>query len=175
MGYTHYWTPKPYCVNESKWKDFIAEVKELKAALPKYSESAGGSYGEDAKNWKRTLKIRGGSGSGKAIINQNEVCFNGDEKRNLNHETFYITPQPQDWNFCKTARKPYDLFVCVVLLAAHNHLDYEVRSDGNLDDWMPAIELYSEVVYGGKDTIMNFEDDLLNHVLPKFLYEGAVA
>lgn len=172
MGYTHYWTPKK--ATAEKWNKFIEVAKELKSNLPKYSESAGGCYGEDAANWKRVLKISGGMGTGKPNFNQKEVWFNGDEKRGLDHETFFIAPDKNEWNFCKTARKPYDLLVCAVLIAAYEYLDYDVSSDGRLEDWLPAIEYYSTVVYGRPKAVLNFGKDLRETILPDFLYKESI-
>jgi hypothetical protein len=52
------------------------------------------------------------------------------------------------FEFCKTARKPYDIMVCCVLLAAKHHLKarVSVSSDGDLDEWQPAIDLYEKVL-----------------------------
>lgn len=169
--YTHYWTPKK--VNQETWNKFLEVAKELKSNLPKYSESAGGYFGEES-NHKRVIKIRGGMGTGKPAFNKKEVWFNGDEQRGLNHETFLITPDKDEWNFCKTARKPYDLLVCAVLIAAHEYLGYKVSSDGDLEDWMPAIEYYSTVEYGRPKAIMNFGNDLRQYILPEFLYKETV-
>jgi hypothetical protein len=159
--YTHYFTPKK--VTQEKWNEFVKEVKELKKNLPLSSESAGGYYQEDK------ILIRGGLGTGKAIFNKDEVCFNGDEKKGLDHETFYCSRESDEWGFCKTARKPYDILVCAVLIAAHNILGYEVTSDGNLEDWRPAIDYYSDVIYD--EPILEMDDDLIKHIIPEFLYE----
>ena len=54
-----------------------------------------------------------------------------------------------DFNFCKTARKPYDLLVCACLIAAKKELNYEVHSDGKKEDWQPAIDFYNKVTGSG--------------------------
>lgn len=164
MGYTHSFTQKK--VTQEKWNEFVQECKTLKKNLPMYSESAGGCY-EDKK-----ILIRGGDGTGRAIFNKNEVWFNGDEKRGLDHETFYCTPNSTDWDFCKTVRKPYDLLVCAVLIAANNILGYEVTSNGNLEDWTPAINFYSEVIYD--ESIFDMENEVIEYILPKFLHKEII-
>ena len=161
MGYTHYFTPKK--VTQEKWNEFVEECNLLNKNLPTHSESAGG-YFKDEK-----LIICGGNGADIPIFNKTEVWFNGDERNGLDHETFYITRNNDDWSFCKTARKPYDLLVCAVLIAAHNILGYEVTSDGDLEDWKEAIDLYSEVIYG--EPILEMDNDLIEKILPEFIYK----
>ena len=75
------------------------------------------------------------------------VWFNGNADENLDHETLAIRKGDTKWSFCNTARKPYDLFVCAVLLAARDYLGFEVSSDGDLEDWMPAIKFYISTIY----------------------------
>ena len=125
MGYTHYWTPK--VASPKQWKAFIGVCKRLNKELPDYTETAGGYCNDEL------LVIAGGSGEGKPIFTNKEICFNGGN--GMEHETFYLEPKKLDWNFCKTARKPYDLLVVACLIAAYEHLGYEVSSDGNYDDW----------------------------------------
>jgi hypothetical protein len=159
--YSHSFTPKK--ANPERWNRFIEECRLLKASLPMYSESAGGYYND------KKILIRGGLGTGKANFNKRFVWFNGDQKRELSSETFWTTPDLTRIQWCKTDRKPYDLLVCAVLIAAHNILGYEVTSNGNLKDWKPAIEFYSDIIYGVP--ILKFDDNLKKFVLPKFLYK----
>ncbi len=129
-------------------------------ALPEHSKSAGGEYEDEP------LKICGGNGTGKPLFRNDEVWFNGDEKNDLDHETFCIEPDKLDWDFCKTARKPYDLLVVACLIAAHEILDYEVSSDGGFEDWKEGIELYMKTIY-----TQNLDEDSMRTVLPEFLFE----
>jgi len=152
MGYTHYWTPKT--VDEKTWKKFLKDAKELHKNLP------------------NKIKIRGGLGTGKPEFSKNAIYLNGDEKRGLNHETFFVSPTSGSWTFCKTARKPYDLLVCALLIAAHETLDYEVNSDGDLEDWLPAIDYYLDVIY--EDKYDGFDRDQLEAILPEFLYKELI-
>lgn len=142
MGYTHYWTPKKSTKEE--FKKFSDTCKKLHKNLPKTSNTAGGYHS------KTELKIFGGSGEGKPQFTTKEVCFNGDEANNLDHETFYIGLTHNEWTFCKTARKPYDLLVCACLLAARDILKFDVSSDGDFEDWKPAIDFYVETIYSEK-------------------------
>lgn len=159
--YSHSFTPKK--ANPEIWDRFIEECRLLKASLPMYSESAGGYYND------KKILIRGGGGKGKANFNKKLVWFNGDEKRELSSETFWTTPDLTGIQWCKTNRKPYDLLVCAVLIAAHNILGYEVTSNGNLEDWKPAIEFYSDVLL--LNSILEYEDETIKYILPEFLYK----
>ena len=120
MGYTHYWDFNPTKIEFEKtrqtFKKVADEVNKMHNTLPSFSESAGGCY----KN--EPIVIKGGSGEGKPIINDSNFWFNGDGSNNLDHETFCIDVMQSDdkWNFCKTARKPYDLLVCCTLISLAN-------------------------------------------------------
>ena len=87
------------------------------------------------------------------------------------HETLYISIDEFDWSFCKTARKPYDLLVCACLIATHEILGYDVSSDGDLEDWKPAINFYFKTVYDFSDTYSEEFEKIVETVLPKFLIE----
>jgi len=165
MGYTHYWTPK--VAEPKKWKEFVKTCKTLHKALPEYTDTAGG-YCEDEE-----LEICGGGGTGKPKFTNKEVWFNGNEDKGLDHETLYLAPDKLDWNFCKTARKPYDLLVVAVLIAAHDILDYEVSSDGNWDDWKPGVNFYFDTLYVFENTKKGMEEatEIMEYVLPDFLVE----
>ncbi len=135
MGFTHYYT-RPIRKNhdDAKWTEFISNCIDVLHKLP-----------ED---------IELGNGEGTThdpIFDNTNVCFNGmDEEA---HETFQITkvvPKQPDYRkgeteifeFCKTARKPYDLMVCACLLLYKFHFWYvKVSSDGDIDDWKEAIAL----------------------------------
>ena len=139
MGYTHYWKFNPTVDNETTEKQFekalqecakIMESKPSDIAIFGYDDDKEGFYGEP--EFTPTL-----------------ICFNGDESQNLDHESFYFTPfERTEFNFCKTARKPYDLVVCAVLISLANNLEgFSFSSDGGMgdDEWLPAFELYESI------------------------------
>lgn len=92
-------------------------------------------------------------------VNGSVVQFNGVGKDG--HETFVVTrkmPEIQPWqlsretgetfDFCKTARKPYDLAVCLVLLSCvRRSPSIRVSSDGDWDarEWVNARESFLEL------------------------------
>ena len=149
MGYTHYWTPKE--VEQKTWNEFLKDAKKLYNALPDKSII---SYNGDAKE--------------KPLFRNDEIFFNGVEDKS--HETFFIAPNESEWNFCKTAYKPYDLLVCAILILAHDRLGYEVSSDGDFEDWEDSIRFYIETIHGDEYE----KDELLDKyfdILPSFLTE----
>jgi len=157
MGYTHYWTPKEF--NQKQWNKFLNTVVKLKDNLPKHTDTAGG-YTED-----QPLLIGGNEPNEKAIFDDKMIWFNGqtpkklrDEGWDLGHETFLIeninVGGKNEWNFCKTARKPYDLLVCSCLITAGKILKFDISTDGTLKDWKPAFDYYSKVI-GIKRVVRN--------------------
>lgn len=76
------------------------------------------------------------------------IRFNGPEEEG--HETFSIAPESTGFNFCKTARKPYDLAVGLVLLAVHDEAPgcCDIGSDGRWnepDEWLNIWHTYNEL------------------------------
>lgn len=88
------------------------------------------------------------------------LSFNG--KGGLGHEQFIMDldievepgqrrPRTDElgryFQFCKTARKPYDLAVCAALIAAKHHFpEMKVTSDGEESDWKDACDLCQRVL-----------------------------
>ena len=112
MGYTRYWvrTEKPIT------EDFVEEVKEI------IRDCA-----------KKGITIRGLYGTGEPTITLDKIAFNGNSEadRDLSHENFILNNTPTDFDFCKTARKPYDYAVRKVLKKAKDYgLVTNVSSDG---------------------------------------------
>lgn len=93
MGYTRYWTRTDKSIDD----ELIDAINDIIA---------------DCKN--RGIIIKDGFGEGEPIVNESKILFNGDASTGLEHETFYITNDKEElntWQFCKTARKPYDYAV----------------------------------------------------------------
>lgn len=114
MGYTRYWerTDKELTV------DFIEAVKEIIADC----ESKG-------------IHICGGYGEGEPVVRLDKVWINGDASKDLDHETIYFDNEPSTFEFCKTARKPYDYALRKILeVAEEEGLVTDVRSDGRNDE-----------------------------------------
>lgn len=160
MGYTHNWIPKK--VSAKKFLEFSNVCGKLYRSLPEKSNTAGGFYADE--------KIEIGDEAGhlgvgnRPEFSKDIVIFNG--VGDMAHETFYVGLKQLNSEFCKTARKPYDLLVCACLIASINMLGYKVGTDGitiegNIDDWKPALEFYNKTV---KDANMSF-DTLQKHLI----------
>ena len=129
MGYTHYWTNKKR-PTKKQWDAIMVEVSKLFETKEAYKLLR---YESDKATPPR--------------LDAEEIRFNGRGENG--HETFYFTRDPSGFEFCKTARKPYDLFVTAVLTIAHHFAPdcFSVRSDGWPDEWQPAIDFLSQVSF----------------------------
>jgi hypothetical protein len=139
MGYTHYWYYNPSKTNKninSSFEKALSEIKKYKNLL----ESRG-------------LVLTGPMGEGIPILNGQKIAFNGDSECGLNHESFVVELDHQAVNhgfdFCKTARKPYDTLVCLSLISLFEAFGdsavFSYCSDGSDADWVEAREIYREV------------------------------
>lgn len=145
IGYTHYFPTHKDGIPVSAWGKICADVKTLLSNLPAHSLSAGGSHADDSL----VIQFENDEPGKPAEVSDSLIRFNGNSE--LGHETFYFERVPtieSYFAFCKTARKPYDLVVCGVLIVAAKHAAsyITVSSDGDLDDWAPAFEWVSSVL-----------------------------
>lgn len=120
MGYTHYWefkegiAPKDFENGENK---FAKAAELIRKACKKVTEMG--------------IEIADGTGEGgEPTIDNYAVVFNG--KGDESYETFAIEANEGEWACCKTQKKPYDLLVCVSLLAFKEVFgdDFSYKSDG---------------------------------------------
>lgn len=139
MEYTHYWRDVKFAnlnnVNE-KFKLF----KKLIKKNHKHIYTAGNKYSTKLLVIQREYNID------LPIELTEEYCvFNG--KDDLGHETFYIDNNI-NFNFCKTARKPYDFFVTAYLMLLANDASFigKITTDGNSGDWKWC---YDRLIYYG--------------------------
>jgi hypothetical protein len=172
MGYTHYWH-RPKVLDLARFRRFREDMARLLAHLPRHSDSAGGYFAD------RALIVRGSDGKGDPIVTDELVSFNGDatfagdsgdgDDVDMSHETFHLPRvyEPQDWqrpddcgryfDFCKTARKPYDLAVTAALITLRHHFpEVGVSSDGVAADWTAGLALCRSVLGHGQ---LPFESD----------------
>ncbi len=115
MGYTHYWEihsdlDTPDQNHHVAWYDFIGEVHKLEDAFQQVEPICG----------ETTIEA----------VYVNGIAEDG-------HEDFVLTPKVIEFDFCKTARKPYDTLVTAILTLAKDYFGdwISVRSDGNEYDW----------------------------------------
>jgi len=80
----------------------------------------------------------------------------------LNHETFAVTKKAEEFDFCKTARKPYDIVVCKLLFILSQSPGFSFSSDGLwredgvlvLDGkWLEASEWMNTQSFNGKEIL----------------------
>lgn len=121
MGYTHYWNfrGENAPVNFENGAEKFAKAAHLGVKLCD-------------KVRERGIEICGGDGNGNPAFGRGKVVFNGSAEKGESCETFSVYPNDGVWDFCKTGEKPYDLLVCLMLLAFKHFFgdDFEYRSDG---------------------------------------------
>jgi hypothetical protein len=124
-GYTHYW----------KWKA-PPDQPRLERAVAEMSRIA------EAKREILDIGDAGGPGA---------ILFNG--LGDAAHETFGFPLAPfagkPEFNFVKTAMKPYDAVVTACLIVARDHFtpaELEISSDGTWDAWRAGRDLYIQVL-----------------------------
>jgi hypothetical protein len=162
LGYTSYWNNQPKEHNQAKWDMFLGAVKHVASDLP--DEVVLGDWDGEG---------------GEPLFSKNVIRFNGVGE--MSHETFSIyrkpKPEQREFDFCKTARKPYDLMVCATLsLYWHFFKDEGVKidSDGDKSDWEPARDLVKKVCglnlcwHENIDTIVRDEPEPTTIALPVF-------
>ena len=120
MGYTHYFELQ-------KTEKKIPE-KALKIIKPILEEA-----------YKNEIIQEEYNKSEPPVCTEKEICFNGIKENG--HETFYFKPSYTNFNFCKTARKPYDIIVMKVLLILNCFFDIDLGTDGDFnDEWKKTRE-----------------------------------
>lgn len=124
MGYTHYWTA-------SQQLDPLPEkaVKDIQAIFDKCADII--AFEEDEPDKP-------------PLVTPELITFNGRE----GCETF-VFDLSKGFNFCKTARLPYDDVVVAVLIVLKSNYGelLDVSSDGCGDEWDEGIALAKEFGY----------------------------
>lgn len=146
MGYTHYWR-KEKKLNKEAFKKYRADVAKVIAELE------GTSPHQFASGCDYTITLVNGSAQPgtKPEVSADNVVLNGCDTDG--HETFYFDRvsegDPEDglvFDFCKTARKPYDLAVTSCLILAKYHFPKtEVSSDGDHEDWADGLAVVNRL------------------------------
>jgi len=118
MGYTHY---------------FQLKETPTEQAFTKFSNGA------------RQLAQASGIRLNTEFTNES-VIVNGIGKDE--HETLVINKVSKRWEFCKTARKPYDEVVTsTLILAKYLFPSMYLSSDGNWGEWREGRELFTRVFH----------------------------
>lgn len=119
MGYTHYW--KKSDTPQDAWDKLRADAERLIRATPVRIQF---EYDDPAPPEVSNTRIR----------------FNG--VGDYRHETFCLEKNEVEFDFFKTARKPYDVVVTAILACAKEHLGdgIKVSSDGDSSEWDEGLE-----------------------------------
>jgi hypothetical protein len=148
MGYTHYWTINQKEISPESWFGFMQEFTKIETEFHgKIDHTTDQKYKIDTEN----------------------IFFNGVGEQS--HETFYMnrknemkesyTGEIEHFNFCKTARKEYDIAVCCALIIAKKHFGdiIKVSSDGiDEDGWDKAKELCQDILKYGENFDISYEN-----------------
>ena len=120
MGYTRYWERTKKAMDE----DFVEFCNEVFKTCEKLG-----------------IKICGWDGEGKPTVTTDKISFNGDRAKDLDHETCCLSNN-EGFNFCKTARKPYDYAVRTILREALTRGYITDLSDDGINE-----EIISDIEY----------------------------
>jgi hypothetical protein len=148
MGYTHYWTfkqPKRGAAAKTEAayqlaikacqtliRGYNAELKQLNAA---HEARLSGFTAHTKIGQYGGLKF-----NGTGELSHEDFSAREHFKQNLESRPYSV----QDgFNFCKTARKPYDKVVvaCLIVLKHYLGAQIEVSSDGESSDWVAGLQL----------------------------------
>lgn len=146
MGYTHNYrfnkNPKSIENGAEKFANAVNAAKICIDRLPKRIYYTKTLYNEATKAFDikkkssyRLYPMRGGNGYGEPVFKPDYICFNGDEEHKQGYETFDINFNNDFCTFCKTARQPYDVAVCIALLCFKHYFgdDFRLSSDGDIE------------------------------------------
>ena len=138
MGYTHYWTfkkPKKGTIRKTE-KKYQAAIVDCGKLIRAYYIANGGLSGYSAH--AEPGKYDGILFNGKGDNAHEDFSLRATYKENLVTRGFV-----DGFNFCKTARKPYDEVVVACLLVLKHHLGdlIELNSDGYRDEWLQGQEI----------------------------------
>ena len=110
MGYTHYCKKEKGYEGSEGYEEALPIIKEI---LKRHADIIQFEYNNDER----------------PICNDDLIRFNGIEDEG--NETFLFLNEMEEFSFCKTARKPYDVVVCECLIVLNHFMPYLiVGSDG---------------------------------------------
>jgi hypothetical protein len=131
MGYTHYFSKVKETRDDSlRFEMFANDVSRIiDYAVINYGIEIADACGENLGKWE---------------VSKEFVSLNGFGENS--HETFYLDKDFSGFNFCKTARKPYDAVVtaCLIHLKDCYGDAVTIGSDGDWSDleWKEGASLY---------------------------------
>lgn len=131
MGYTHYFIQKK-SIAPDMWKKICRDTEKIihyQIKLNIYLQS---------------------NDSSDVMVNEEKGFINFNGVLHNKHETFSIKKDlDKDFNFCKTARLPYDLAVTAVLMIIDYHAPecFQISSSGKIYSWLPAAKM-NKILFG---------------------------
>ena len=136
----------PKVMDAAKFKTLSEELETIAGLLPAKTEIG---------DWSgKSAVLCGGDGTGSPKFTKDLIIFNGDATDGMDHETFVIERDHKDsrvdekelvFEFCKSARKPYDLMVKISMLRLKHHFPQtEISGDGDASDWKQARTIYKK-------------------------------
>jgi len=125
MGYTHYFSQQKHPAPD-QWQ----AIKEGFAALSAAATNAGQPFPIQRED----------DNAAEPEIGDDRITFNG--AGDDGHETMLLEREGYGFQFCKTARKPYDRAVMALLILADQCAPgcWEIGSDGDPEDWQPTLD-----------------------------------
>lgn len=150
MGYTHYWYQSKEPYPQEKWDALIKDIKHLLKHRPSVDALGEPIFINGCFHYKypqftsNRIHFNGGNGNPRQREKDGWTDFPFSD---VGHETFCLSRvwsppylgEDKGFGCCKTARKPYDVIVCAVLILARYHLGLKISSDGDWnEEWLPA-------------------------------------
>ena len=124
--------------------------------------------------FNRLKQIKGGDGTGRPVIDNDSIIFNGDASKGEDHETMVLDRKGGGFQFCKTARKNYDRYVkailCVANFYAPGALEVTCDGDGEEGCWNEGVniaQIYAKGVPGRSPCSPKETKRLLELMAPK--------
>lgn len=153
MGYTHYWQftmPKRGETAKIE-RAYKKALKECATIARTYYLANGGLSGFSAHT--EPGKYGGLKINGKGDEMHEDFIMREHFKQNFEDHTNPLVRS--GWNFCKTARKPYDIVVtaCLIVLEYRLPGNFSADSDGYTDDWAEGLELAQRILKNKKLSI----------------------
>jgi hypothetical protein len=129
MGYTHYFSK-------------VGTTRDDALRFEMFARGARTIIEYAVNHDKIQLADAMGDKLGKWEISDELVAFNGYSDDS--HETFYWGADARGFNFCKTARKPYDAVVTACLIHLKDVFGdaVSIGSDGDWSEWRDGATLY---------------------------------
>tara|TARA_R110002124_G_scaffold134896_7_gene297689 strand:- start:391 stop:864 length:474 start_codon:yes stop_codon:yes gene_type:complete len=152
MGYTHYWTIFQEEIPHDIWFNFAHDFIKV---LPYFYEKLDHTTDQKSNVDSEYIHFNG-------IGEQSHETFTMNRKNPM--EKSYIDPDNESleyFDFCKTARKEYDIAVCCALIIAKKYFGniIKVSSDGiDEDGWDKAKELCQDILKYGNTFDISYEN-----------------